>query len=214
MNEPEKQTSHIHETQVKHSVPNPKHRRKRHHFLAAWLRSPKGIGALLPSSRSLARAMVAQIDTSVPGMIIELGAGTGVMTHALLEAGIPPERLIILERDQMLHDVLAAQFPGLTVLCEDAVNLDKILAKHGSSEVCGIISSLPFLTIPKDIGQAIQVQMAKIIGKAGVIVQFTYGMQSPITKPQLQKLGLVSKRCKIVVANVPPAHVWVYRQNA
>lgn len=187
-----------------------KHRRRRYNFIAAWMRSPKGIGAILPSSRSLARAMVAQIDGNVPGVIIELGAGTGVMTDALLHAGFPPERLLIIERDPHLHAILSSHFEGLTILCEDAMNLEKLLARHGITEVCAIISSLPFMTIPRPIGQVIQAQMAKVISKKGVIVQFTYGMQSPISKEQQKKCHLTSKRSKIVVANVPPAHIWVY----
>ncbi len=204
-------TSITHEHNVSHS-PKRKHRRSRHHFIAAWMRSPKDMGALLPSSRSLAKAMAAQLNPNVPGMVIELGAGTGVMTHALLKAGFAPERLIVVERDPHLHAVLSAQFPGLNVLCEDAMNLDQVLAKHGVTKVCGILSSLPFITIPKPVGDVIQAQMAKVIGKEGNIVQFTYGLQSPISKEQQQKCGLSSKRTKIVMINVPPAHIWVYRQ--
>lgn len=189
-----------------------KHRRRRYNFLAAWVRSPKDMGAILPSSRRLARAMVAQVDKSVPGVIIELGAGTGVMTNALLQAGLPKDRLLIIERDPHLHAILSSHFQGLNILCEDAMNLEKVLARHNITEVCAIVSSLPFITIPKPIGHVIQAQMAKVIGKQGCIVQFTYGVQSPIGQKQQKKLQLTSKRSKIVVANVPPAHIWIYRQ--
>jgi phosphatidylethanolamine/phosphatidyl-N-methylethanolamine N-methyltransferase len=196
----------------KQAKPDNKHKRKRHQFIAAWVRSPMGMGALLPSSRRLARAMVAEIDTSNPGVIIELGAGTGVMTHALLEAGIPPERLLVIERDPKLHELLVAQFPNLTVLCEDAANLQKLLISQNVTKVCAILSSIPFLTIPKPVGKAIQEQMAKVIGKDGLVVQFTYGIKSPISKKQLENCGMHAKRTKMVMTNVPPAHVWVYRQ--
>lgn len=191
-----------------------KHKRSRHKFLAAWMRSPKGMGAILPSSRTLARAMVAQIDRDVPGVIIELGAGTGVMTNALLQSGIDPERLLIIERDKHLHSILSEHFDGLNIVCEDAMNLDKVLERNGITEVCAIISSLPFMTIPKPIGHVIQGQMAKVINDKSSIIQFTYGVQSPISKKQQQKVQLTSKRSRIVVTNVPPAHVWVYRKNA
>src|SRR3954469_4725431 len=79
-----------------------RHRHRPHHFLAAWIRSPLKMGALLPSSRALARAMAAEVDIDKPGMIVELGAGTGVMTHALLQAGVPGSRLVVLERDRKL----------------------------------------------------------------------------------------------------------------
>jgi phospholipid N-methyltransferase len=55
----------------------PAHRSIRRHpeFIAAWMRSPLAIGALVPSSKGLARAMASQIDLDQPGMVIELGAG-------------------------------------------------------------------------------------------------------------------------------------------
>jgi phosphatidylethanolamine/phosphatidyl-N-methylethanolamine N-methyltransferase len=196
----------------KKAQPNNRHKRKRHHFIAAWVRSPMGMGALLPSSRRLAKAMVAEIDTDKSGAIIELGAGTGVMTHALLEAGIPPERLLVIERDPKLHATLVTQFPDLTVLCEDAVNLQELLTTHKITKVCAILSSIPFLTIPKPVGKAIQEQMARVIDKDGLVVQFTYGIKSPISKKQLESCGMYAKRTKMVMTNVPPAHVWVFRK--
>jgi phosphatidylethanolamine/phosphatidyl-N-methylethanolamine N-methyltransferase len=192
--------------------PKNRHKRKRHQFIAAWVRSPKGMGALLPSSRRLAKAMVAEIDFNKTGAIIELGAGTGVMTHALLEAGVSPDRLLVIERDPKLHDLLVSQFPNLTVLCEDAANIHKLLDSHNIKKVCAILSSIPFLTIPKPVGKAIQEQMAKVIDKDGLVVQFTYGIKSPISKKQLESMGMYAKRTKTIMTNVPPAHVWVYRK--
>ncbi len=85
----------------------PRPRVRRHHFLAAWVRSPLKIGALLPRSRGLANAMAAEVDVKKPGVIIELGGGTGAVTHALLASGIPPERLVVIERDRKLHVILS-----------------------------------------------------------------------------------------------------------
>ncbi|MEQ1790206.1 MAG: rRNA adenine N-6-methyltransferase family protein [Rickettsiales bacterium] len=190
-----------------------KQRRLRHHFIAAWLRSPLKMGAALPSSRSLARAMVAQIDMSRAGSIIELGAGTGMMTQALLEADVPRDRLLVIERDKKLHALLHAVFHDLKVLCADAMNLDKVLKEHDMQNVNAIVSSLPFITMPVAVAHSIQEQMANAIGKDGMIVQFTYGTKSPIKDRELKRFGLVGKRVKLVLINVPPAHVWVYRQK-
>ena len=53
-------------------------------FLASWLRSPMQVGALVPSSGALAHCMAAQVDPSKPGLVVELGPGTGTVTRALL----------------------------------------------------------------------------------------------------------------------------------
>lgn len=187
--------------------------RLRHHFIAAWLRSPLKIGAALPSSRSLARAMAAQVDTSMEGAVIELGAGTGVVTQALLEAEIAHDKLLVIERDKKLHSLLHAIFHDLKVLCADAMELESVLKNAGIDKVNAIVSSLPFITMPVAVRHGIQEQMAKVIGDSGIIVQFTYGPKSPINRSELKRYGLVGKRVKLVLANVPPAHVWVYRKG-
>lgn len=198
---------------TKHAAPAPKHRQSRRHFVAAWLRSPLTMGACLPSSRTLARAMARQVDISRAGSIVELGAGTGVVTQALVEVGIPKNNLLVIEREEKLHALLGTVFPDLQLLCADAMNLDKVLIDNGIHKVNAIVSSLPFLMMPTPVRHAIEEQMAKAIGLDGIIVQFTYGHKSPISPSKLKRYGLVGKRVKLVLANVPPAHVWVYKRG-
>ena len=186
--------------------------RSRHHFVFAALRAPMKIGGFLPSSRALARAMASGVDLKCAGHIVELGAGTGVVTHALLNAQVPPERLVVLERDERLHDVICGHFPQLTILQADAIELDKVLENIGVTKVSAVVSSLPFLVMPESVRNGIQAQMAKVIGDDGVIVQFTYGTKSPILPEQMRKLKLEGKRMKLVIGNVPPAHVWLYKR--
>jgi len=190
-----------------------RHPARRHHFLAAWVRSPFKIGGLLPSSRALARAMAVGVDVKKPGAVIELGAGTGVVTHALLQAGIAPGRLVVIERDEKLHAIMSSQFPHLNILCADAITLDTVLAGAGVTKINSIVSSLPLLSMPKAVRQAIEHQMATLIGHDGCIVQFTYGPTSPISAQQMHKYHLHGRRMKLVMANIPPAHVWVYRKS-
>jgi phosphatidylethanolamine/phosphatidyl-N-methylethanolamine N-methyltransferase len=199
---------------IKRSVfPGAAHRQRPHHFLAAWIRSPLKVGALLPSSRTLARAMAAEIDLGKSGIIIELGAGTGAVTHALLQAGITSERLLVIERDRKLHAVMSSRFPGLNVVCADAVDLDQVLIDQKITKVNAIVSSLPLLSMPKPVRHAIQECMASCIGHDGTIIQFTYGPRSPISGRQLHKYHLHGQRRRTVMTNVPPAHVWVYRKD-
>jgi len=198
---------------IEHNATAKKHRRLRHHFIAAWLRSPMKMGALLPSSRSLARAMARMVDVSKSGAVVELGAGTGVVTQALVERGIAKSKLIVIEREKKLYELLENAFPDLQLLCADAMDLQNVLKEAGVTKVNTIVSSLPFLTMPMPVRHAIEEQMAKAIGNDGMIVQFTYGHRSPISSSELKRYGLVGKRVKMVLANVPPAHIWVYQRG-
>lgn len=198
--------------------PSKKRRRGRvaskpHHLLASWLRSPRSVGAVVPSSRALARAMAAQVDVHAPGVVVELGPGTGVVTQALLDAGIETHKLLVIERDRRMYGFMASHFPGLRLLCADAMKLGEVLAEQKVSGVNAIVSSLPLLSMPKQVRGAIENQMAEAIGAGGVIVQFTYGPKSPISPDELARYRLWGRRVKLVVANIPPAHVWVYKRE-
>lgn len=171
------------------------------------------MGAVVPSSRVLARTMARQLDKEHADYVIELGAGTGVVTHALLNHGVTPDRLLVIEREPSLHALLEAHFSNVTVACADATHLGEVLAAHKIKRVYAIVSSLPLLSMPKTVRAAIEKHMAQLIGEDGLIVQFTYGPRSPISKETRSKYHLRGARVKTVLANVPPAHVWVYRKR-
>ena len=96
-------------------------------FFRHWLRTPLGIGAFLPSGRAVARAMAREAALSRPGMVLELGGGTGSITRALLAAGCPPERLLVVERERELAASLHQRLPAVAVVEADAGDLDAVL---------------------------------------------------------------------------------------
>jgi phosphatidylethanolamine/phosphatidyl-N-methylethanolamine N-methyltransferase len=185
---------------------------KRPQFLAAWVRSPLRIGSFTPSSRSLARAMARQIDLAEKGMVVELGAGTGAVTHALVEV-VSSDRLLVVEREPRLFGILHAQFPQLKIVRADAVELSQVLEECNISKICAIVSSLPLLSMPRGIRNQIESRMAAAISTGGVIIQFTYGPVSPIPHDRWRVLRIYGKRKQFVVSNVPPAQIWVYRRD-
>ena len=67
-------------------------------FFALWLQRPLRIAAANPSGTRLADAVARCIDLARPGHILELGAGTGILTQGLVRAGCSPERIIAIER--------------------------------------------------------------------------------------------------------------------
>ena len=84
-------------------------------FLREFLRAPLRTGAQQPSSRALAAAMAAEIDPAADGPVVELGPGTGVVTRALLDRGIPEDRLILIELNPSFADHVRRMFPQATV---------------------------------------------------------------------------------------------------
>jgi phosphatidylethanolamine/phosphatidyl-N-methylethanolamine N-methyltransferase len=186
---------------------------RRPQFLAAWIRSPFKIGSLTPSSRALARAMAEQVEQDVDGAIVELGGGTGSVTYALLEAGIDPKRIIVVERDPRLYSILHQHFPHIAVIRADACDLNKVLEERGIKKVAAVVSSLPLLSMPKGIRYQVEARMSEVLKAGGVLIQFTYGTHSPINHDRWRGYRIWGRRTRFVVANVPPAHVWVYHRE-
>src|SRR4029453_7385811 len=115
-------------------------------FLKRWLRRPLATGAVMPSGRLLAEAMArttrAVIDGR-PGHVVELGAGTGEVTKALLAAGVAPDRLVLVERDPEFATFLRRHFTGPRIVEGDAARLPRLLADHGMAPIPAVVSSPP-----------------------------------------------------------------------
>jgi len=179
-------------------------------FFAMWLKSPTRIGAVVPSSRHLARAMAREVAGVGQGVIVELGAGTGSVTRALVEAGIPRERLVVVERDPDLYRLLKQHFPELTILKGDARELRRLLAPLGIREAAAVVSSLPLISIPKLTRTRILAECFALLGDGQPLIQFTYGPVSPIDR---ERLGVIGRLAARVWKNLPPASVWRYERR-
>jgi phosphatidylethanolamine/phosphatidyl-N-methylethanolamine N-methyltransferase len=178
-------------------------------FLKRWLKDPLMIGAIAPSSRELAAAMARLVPGDSQDPVIELGGGTGVITQALLEAGIAPSRLIVVERDEALHDLLVKRFPQVRVLLGNAADLTALLQPLGITKVCAVVSGLPLLAMRESVRDRIAEESFALLEPGAPFIQFTYGLVSPIPRRKLGVHGEVKSR---VLNNLPPASVWLYHR--
>lgn len=181
-------------------------------FLRAWVRDPRHVGAVFPSSPMLGRMMARQIDASRPGHIVEIGGGTGSITRMLREE-FGPERVAVIERDPKLHRHLQERFPDLRVILGDGVELADLLKGAEIEQVAGIVCCVPMLTVPPFVRTAILEQSFAAMGEGGRLVQFTYGVGCPVPKPAMRALGLTAKPANVVLFNIPPATVWRFTKE-
>ncbi len=180
-------------------------------FFRLWLRNPRRIGAIVPSSRRLADAMARLVPAGSHSPVIELGGGTGVITDALLRAGIAPSRLVVVERDPVLHRLLSERYPQLRIVLGDASKLKEALRPLGIDHAAAVVSGLPLLSIPRHIQDEIVRSAFALLSPGAPFIQFTYGPFSPVGRRRHGVHGSVARR---VAANLPPASVWVYRRAA
>jgi len=176
-------------------------------FAQEVIQNPREMGAACPSSAKLARAMAKLVPTQEKGLVIELGAGTGIITQALLQFGVAPEQLIALERSHSLAKYLRQYYPDITVIEGDAQRLQHLLHEQ-NQPVHTVVSGLPFRSLPKQVGHNILKQVAHVLPHEGRFIQFTYDLRgNHLTLPShFQRV-----ESKFIWSNLPPARVDVYQ---
>jgi phosphatidylethanolamine/phosphatidyl-N-methylethanolamine N-methyltransferase len=177
-------------------------------FLRALIARPKNIGAVVPSSRALGRAIARQLDPDCPGPVLELGPGTGVVTAAILDHGIKPERLTVIEYDSEFAAAIAARFHGVHVIQGDAFDLNRTLSARPAEPFAGIVSGIPLLNFPVSRRRAYVEALTARLAPGAPLIQFSYGMNAPVVPPAGHSVTCAA----LVWANIPPARVWVYRK--
>ena len=181
-------------------------------FFRRWLDNPKATGAVSPSGRFLARAMAGYVDPAASGPVIELGPGTGPVTEALLERGVAPERLILVEYDPSFCKLLARRFPKARIVHGDAYRLADTLRPVLKDPAACVVSSLPLLTRPERGRLNLLRDAFELMQPEGAFIQFTYGLTSPVPlTSRMSGLHFRAEASHSVWLNLPPARVWVYR---
>jgi phospholipid N-methyltransferase len=179
-------------------------------FSGEFISNPGPVGSLIPSGRSLGKRMASLVPSVPAGCVVELGAGTGAITAALLARGIAPEKLILVDSSPAMIRTLHKQFPQLKVIAGSAARLKDLLDEHLDSStgpVSHIVSGLPLRSLPKNEVSQIVRETKKVLQYGGQLIQFTYDLRNA-ADPALKEFELESS--SIVWMNVPPARVKVY----
>ncbi len=184
-------------------------------FFGQWLANPRQTAAITPSSPDLVAAVMAELPDGAQ-RIIELGAGTGVFTRALLERGIRAADLLVVELNPVMHANLAQQFPDAHVVQGNAIHLVEL--GHGAGFLQedladAVVSGLGLLAMDRATQSVILQAAFECLRPGGVFVQFTYGPLSPVPEQILSGLGISARRGTFVLRNVPPATVWVFTRS-
>jgi phospholipid N-methyltransferase len=179
-------------------------------FLREAVMHPSTVGALFPSSKRLAYNLAQQllVNTSSSELVVELGAGTGAITAALLNQKNLSRKLIVIERSAKLSRHLSQRFPELSVIQGDARQLHDLINKYTSDPIQAIVSSLPLRSLPSPIVKKIGFEIDQVLKKGGLFIQYTYSLWGSPLSPST-KLKLIHHQW--VWQNLPPARIDVFR---
>ena len=139
-----------------------------------FLKRPGTVGAIAPSGRRLAQAMVNEIDWDQPGTIVEYGPGTGAVTKYILPRVTDQHDFFAVEINEDMVSMLAGLFPQLTVYHESATEIAAICEQHGTEHVDAVISGLPWTVFSESLQQELLASMLKVMRPGAVFVTFAY----------------------------------------
>ena len=178
-------------------------------FLGRLMARPVTTGAVAPSGPGLSRAMAAQIPANAEGPILELGPGTGVVTAAMIERGIAPDRITAVEYDRDFAGLVASRYPGVRVINGDAFDLEKTLGNRPKRGFAAILSSMPLVNFPMATREKLLSDVLARLQPGAPFVQFSYRLHAPVAPPA----GASVTQAAFILLNLPPARVWVYRRR-
>jgi phosphatidylethanolamine/phosphatidyl-N-methylethanolamine N-methyltransferase len=179
-------------------------------FIRSWIEKPLSTGAVMPSGKLLARTMARQVDIDRPGPIVELGPGTGPVTEALVEHGVDPARLVLVEFNPVFCRMLRSRYPDATVVQGDAYRLKHLLGSLLRDPAAAVVSGLPLFTKPLRTRLRLISDAFGLLSPSAPFIQFTYAVVSPIPRTLP---GVQARSTERIWLNLPPAQVWVYRKG-
>jgi phospholipid N-methyltransferase len=180
---------------------------ERARFLRSFLRSPRQVGSVLPTSQRAVRDMLDMAPVDQARLVVELGAGTGPHTREVLRRLGPEGELVAFEVDPGLAAGLERELrdPRLRVVADSAERL----AEHlGGRRPEVIVSALPFTSLPRAVRDAVLHAARDALADDGVMLVLQY---SPLIQRELERtFGQVQRRLSPL--NVPPAVLFACRR--
>ncbi|MFN6953303.1 MAG: class I SAM-dependent methyltransferase [Acetobacteraceae bacterium] len=175
-------------------------------FFRRWLANPLQMGSIIPSSRTLCERIARHVERADDEYVLELGAGTGVVTRAMLDRGIPPGKIIVVEIVPEMAEHLRRVLPGVNVICGDAFAVKDSLMPEWIHKIGTAICGIPLVMLPLAQQQKF-VDAVEAVAPGKGFLLLTYCITSPLP---YRKLGLDAKRLEWTPMNFPPASVWRY----
>jgi phospholipid N-methyltransferase len=144
-------------------------------FIKESLKNIKKVGTVFPSSKHVVEKMVAPINFEEKLIILELGSGSGVITKRLLEKMSCNSKLLCFETNKKFYQELKKINDNKMILInQSAEKMKEYLDKYEIEKVDYIVSSVPLLSLPKEVTNKILSISVEILGCSGQLIQLQY----------------------------------------
>lgn len=175
-------------------------------FFLGFLREPRQVGSVIPSSRFLEQRIVEASNLSAARRVVELGPGTGGTTRTFLRHLAQDAHLLSIELSPYFHDLLGEiADPRFTNHLGSAEDLAEILALHDMGQPDVIISGIPFSKMPEAVATLVAQAVNDNLAEDGRFIAYQFRRDVAwITGPIMG----APASCSLELRNIPP--MWVY----
>jgi phospholipid N-methyltransferase len=175
-------------------------------FAKNFIRHPRMLGSLIPSSRFLIGRLLDQVDWDQARVIVEYGPGVGSFTGEILRLMRPDATLVAVETNEEFVDFLRRSFPDprLRVVHGSAADVEQVLAERGFCLADYVVSGIPLSTIGDRMREEILLSTHRVLHPGGALLVYQF---SPKALPDLQRIYSRVTR-SFEPLNVLPAQVF------
>ena len=145
-------------------------------FFEGFLREPRMVGSIIPSSRFTVRRMLEPVDWANTKLFVEYGPGVGTFCQPVLDR-LPPDGALVaidtnpLYIDHLKRSIRDSRFHPVLGSAED---VEAIIAALGHQHADYILSGLPFSTLPEGLGERIAAATAQAIRPGGAFLTYQF----------------------------------------
>lgn len=181
-------------------------------FFRQYLRHPRQVGSVAPSSRALGHAMLHGLPDRSPRLVVEYGSGTGAFTRLMLKrfAPLPACRIVAVEPNPVFQRHLRRHYPEIRVIGDRAANVTRYIEPDlGAVDL--VVSGVPFSFMPFDqVTETVRVT-SRLLRDGGhfraFVYHHTYWLPRVTVLRRLLRRSFRRVETTAVWANFPPAIV-------
>lgn len=182
-------------------------------FLRGFLKNPKMVASVVPSSQKLIDRMLGPVDWEKCRLFVEYGPGVGTFTRPILKRLHPDAMLVAIDPNPDFISYLSRDIhdPRFKPVQGSAADVENIVRDHGFDFADYVVSGLPFSTLPDGVGEEIGAATARVVrdGGAFLVYQFSPKVLDYIA-PHFERIDRGFEW-----ANVPPATLfWAWRDRS
>jgi phospholipid N-methyltransferase len=181
-------------------------------FLRGFVRRPREVASLLPSSGAVAVRAAACGEAARARVIVELGPGTGVITRELLRCMSAGGKLVAIDLNPHFVELLRERLPDprLTVVLGHALGIERALAAAGESQADLVISGLPYAGMDHPTRRRILDKTRRALRPGGRFVAYQVsGKLRPAAEPLFG-----APVVEVVLRSLPPMRIFTWQRAA